>query len=69
VFAWPLTARMVAVERTPREVYPRFLVQAFVNQEAIGTGALRHERLIFTAGWGLYVAVIVRTAWGAGWLG
>jgi hypothetical protein len=59
---------MRVAERSDREIYPRFLMRAWKNQENTGTAAIWHERLILTAGWGVFAAMLIRTIWSAGWL-
>jgi hypothetical protein len=68
LLAYPLGDEMRAVERSDRRIYPRFLMRAWKTQETAGTAAIWHERLILTAGWGVFAAMLIRTVWSAGWL-
>lgn len=68
LLAYPLTNEMRSVEKSDQKIYPRFLIRAWRNQEIAGTAAVWHERLILTAGWGVFAAMLIRTVWNAGWL-
>jgi hypothetical protein len=61
-FVWPVDRAVTAIDRDLMgKVYPPEIETAWINAEFHSTGALRHERLIYFAGWLLYAAVIVRT--------
>ena len=56
---WPRQATVKAVDL--REgVYPRILVQEWLEQEARGTEAIDHERLITVTGWLITFLSVVR---------
>lgn len=57
---WPICEAVRAVD-TEEEVYPHVLVAEWIAQEGRGTDALKHERLIITVGWFLYVALLLKT--------
>jgi hypothetical protein len=67
-FVWPQKVAVPAVKMSKDDppVYPGILLDEWVEQEKTGTDALQHERLIVVSGWGLFLAVILRTICGAG---
>ncbi len=61
-WVFPLNKSVSSMEpSTEKPLYPGVLVDAWVEQEKIGTAALKHERLIIVAAWGLFIASILRT--------
>jgi len=67
-FFWPQKAAVTVVEPAREDdpsIYPSALVDYWISQETRGTAALIHERLMTSAGWILYVVVVLHTAWKA----
>lgn len=61
-YIWPLKCS-VRVFDTEVRVYPAELQRSWLDAEPRGSDALFHERIIHSAGWVAYLAVIARTLW------
>ena len=57
-FLWGSRSAVQAVI-TEEGVYPNALVKVWLDQEAYGTDALKHERLILICGWVLYLILFI----------
>lgn len=59
-FFWPQKAALLVIKPEREDnppMYPAALVDAWINQEKVGTDALKHERLIVFAGWSVYIVL------------